>query len=85
MKAVLFSIASMLLFGSATYEKKSNSVPETTIKQCIKVKCGNKAHFEEFTGSSHEDIAAQIKEKYNSCIWTRVSSKRCKKRIESKF
>ena len=85
MKTIVFALGALLLFGSANDINNGTAVKENTVKQCIKVKCGNKAHFEEFTGSSHEDIAAQIKDKYNSCIWTREPNRRCKKRIESKF
>ena len=85
MKTIVFALGALLLFGSANYGNNVTTIKENTVKQCIKVKCGKKAHFEEFTGTSEADIASQIKLKYNDCIWTRVPGKRCKKGVESKF
>ena len=85
MKIFIFSFLASALFTSANFTSQSEPKTETTVKECIKIICGKKAHFEMFEGADEADIAAQIKEKYNACTWVKVADRRCKKRIESKF
>ena len=85
MKTIFTALMGLFLFTSANFNGISEKQNDITVKECIKIVCGKKAHFEMFEGTSEADIAAQIKEKYNSCTWVKVPEKRCKKRIESKF
>ncbi|MEY3085951.1 MAG: hypothetical protein RL037_2170 [Bacteroidota bacterium] len=72
----------MIFFSFSSYPVSTSKQLE---KQCVRIKCGKKAHYEVFTGVDEADIASQVKIKYNTCIWSKVPSKNCKTGKESKF
>jgi hypothetical protein len=49
-----------------------------TVQKCVQIKCGKKGSYEFFTGTSEADIAAQIKQKYNTCTFKYVDKSKCK-------
>lgn len=73
-------IGSFLMLSSFN----SNNVYQTE-KRCIKIKCGKKAHYEQFTGYDEADIARQIKYKYETCTWSYAPTRSCKTGKENKF
>jgi hypothetical protein len=62
-------ISGMMFFGF----KNSD-----TVTKCVKIKCGNKGYYELMTGTDEQDIANQLKVKYNTCTYQYVDKKKCK-------
>ncbi len=69
---ILYSI---LVVSGMTFLSFKNSY---TVTKCVKVKCGKKGYYELMTGVDEQDIANQLKVKYNTCTYQYVDKKKCK-------